>query len=67
VPVFPPVPPLVPPFCVQPMSGIERMSPRVNGRDRERSLRCIPISPSGNGAGVDRLKRTFGASAPSRL
>jgi hypothetical protein len=31
----------------QPMNGTEKINPKVNGRNRERGLRCIRVSPSG--------------------
>jgi hypothetical protein len=29
------------------MNGTEKINPKVNGRNRERGLRCIRVSPSG--------------------
>jgi hypothetical protein len=39
--------PLVALLPAQPMNGIENINPKVNGRNRERGLRCIRVSPSG--------------------
>jgi hypothetical protein len=42
---LPPEPPEL--LLAQPMKGTEKINPKVNGRNRERGLRCIRVSPSG--------------------